>query len=262
MDAEPNVYRGQSGYKNFAKVEMHQVGDNKITGTKGPIRAPAFLRSSCRFDYQPDICKDYKETGVCGYGDQCKFLHDRGDYKSGWQLEKEWDAVQAKKKKILEESVASFVGEDGKEVDLAGAEEEENFEIDDSESLPFACHICRGDFVKPIMTVCNHYFCGACAMDHHRKTPKCAICDKQTFGIFNRAHKLIKKLESTGKLKKELTGVQRRVFVGGFTAENAAESSAANEALKLKNCEDEGGEIGEEKSSLNPVPLNGEEVKG
>ena len=39
---------------------------------------------------QPDICKDYKETGFCGYGDSCKFLHDRGDYKSGWQLEREW----------------------------------------------------------------------------------------------------------------------------------------------------------------------------
>jgi len=40
-----------------------------------------------RFDYQPDICKDYKETGFCSYGDSCKFMHDRGDYKSGWELE-------------------------------------------------------------------------------------------------------------------------------------------------------------------------------
>lgn len=39
------------------------------------------------FDYQPDICKDYKETGFCSYGDSCKFMHDRGDYKSGWELE-------------------------------------------------------------------------------------------------------------------------------------------------------------------------------
>lgn len=54
----------------------------------GPIRAPTFLRATSRFDYQPDICKDYKETGFCGYGDNCKFLHDRGDYKSGWEMEK------------------------------------------------------------------------------------------------------------------------------------------------------------------------------
>ena len=35
---------------------------------KGPIRAPAHLRATVRWDYQPDICKDYKETGFCGFG--------------------------------------------------------------------------------------------------------------------------------------------------------------------------------------------------
>lgn len=46
------------------------------------------MRVSARFDYQPDICKDYKETGFCSYGDSCKFMHDRGDYKSGWELDR------------------------------------------------------------------------------------------------------------------------------------------------------------------------------
>lgn len=32
----------------------------------GPQKAPSNIRSSVRFDYQPDICKDYKETGFCG----------------------------------------------------------------------------------------------------------------------------------------------------------------------------------------------------
>lgn len=35
---------------------------------KGPIRAPSNLRATVRWDYQPDICKDYKETGFCGFG--------------------------------------------------------------------------------------------------------------------------------------------------------------------------------------------------
>lgn len=26
--------------------------------------------------------------------DACKFMHDRGDYKTGWQLEREWDEQQ------------------------------------------------------------------------------------------------------------------------------------------------------------------------
>lgn len=49
--------------------------------------------ASSRFDYQPDLCKDWKETGYCGFGDSCKFMHDRGDYKAGWELERDW-AVQ------------------------------------------------------------------------------------------------------------------------------------------------------------------------
>ena len=30
-------------------------------------------------------------VGFCGFGDSCKFLHDRSDYKHGWQLEREWN---------------------------------------------------------------------------------------------------------------------------------------------------------------------------
>ncbi|KAJ0791280.1 putative transcription factor C3H family [Helianthus annuus] len=40
------------------------------------------LRASARLDYQPNICKDYKETGYFGHGYSCKFMHDFGDYKS------------------------------------------------------------------------------------------------------------------------------------------------------------------------------------
>lgn len=41
---------------------------------KGPIRAPEHLRATVRWDYQPDICKDYKETGFCGFGGECPVL--------------------------------------------------------------------------------------------------------------------------------------------------------------------------------------------
>ncbi len=60
----------------------------KGTGSHGPLRGNAYVRVSARFDYQPDVCKDYKETGYCSYGDACKFMHDRGDYKSGWELDR------------------------------------------------------------------------------------------------------------------------------------------------------------------------------
>ena len=45
------------------------------------------------------------------------------------------------------------------------------------------------------MTICGHYFCGQCALDGTKSTGnKCPICNKQTFGVFNRAHKLLKKI--------------------------------------------------------------------
>uniref|UniRef100_A0A1I7XSW5 RING-type domain-containing protein n=1 Tax=Heterorhabditis bacteriophora TaxID=37862 RepID=A0A1I7XSW5_HETBA len=32
------------------------------------MRAPQFLRQTVRWDFAPDICKDYKETGFCTFG--------------------------------------------------------------------------------------------------------------------------------------------------------------------------------------------------
>jgi RING finger protein 113A len=49
------------------------------------------VRMTCRFDYNPSLCKDYHDTGYCSYGDSCIYLHDRGDYKSGWEMEKDWE---------------------------------------------------------------------------------------------------------------------------------------------------------------------------
>lgn len=88
--ADDGKYKGMGSYIDFRQGFRREtnVSAGKATGTHGPLRGSAYMRVSARFDYQPDICKDYKETGFCSYGDSCKFLHDRGDYKSGWEIEK------------------------------------------------------------------------------------------------------------------------------------------------------------------------------
>ncbi|CAF1327418.1 unnamed protein product [Rotaria sordida] len=90
---DDKIYRGINNYQQFYEKKDTVQGNasSGLVRNKGPIRAPAHLRVSIRWDYQPDICKDYKETGYCGFGDSCKFLHDRSDYKYGWQLEEEWN---------------------------------------------------------------------------------------------------------------------------------------------------------------------------
>ena len=85
-----STYKGMNNYVDYTKGfrREHTIASEKGTGMHGPLRANVNVRSTVRFDYQPDICKDYKETGYCGYGDSCKFVHDRSDYKSGWELER------------------------------------------------------------------------------------------------------------------------------------------------------------------------------
>ena len=84
------TYKGMNSYVDYTKGfrREHTIASEKGSGVHGPLRANVHIRSSVRFDYQPDICKDYKETGFCGYGDACKFVHDRSDYKSGWELDR------------------------------------------------------------------------------------------------------------------------------------------------------------------------------
>lgn len=52
---------------------------------------------------------------------------------------------------------------------------------------------------------CKHYFCEACALKHYRKSQRCFVCGKQTFGVFNPAKNLIErlKLEEEAKTFKE-----------------------------------------------------------
>jgi len=152
---DEKLYKGIHGYTDYkAGFRREQtVSAEKAGGAHGPLRASAHIRVSARFDYQPDICKDYKETGYCGYGDACKFMHDRGDYKSGWQLEKEWEEAEKARKRNL------ALGGDDMEEEGAGESDE-----DDDDSLPFACFICRQPFVDPVVTRCKHYFCEHCAV--------------------------------------------------------------------------------------------------
>ncbi|XP_022088437.1 RING finger protein 113A-like, partial [Acanthaster planci] len=172
---DDKIYRGINNYHTYIEKKDTALG-NAASGhvRKGPMRAPANLRATTRWDYAPDICKDYKETGFCGFGDSCKFMHDRSDYKFGWQLEREWEE-----------------GKFDKEEDFS------KYEIDSDEDgdLPFKCFICRQSFEKPVVTKCKHYFCEKCALKHYKKSRRCFVCSAQTNGIFNVARDLIAKLE-------------------------------------------------------------------
>ena len=65
--ADDKIYRGLNNYTTYIK-KRDTVQGNAGSNNVGPMRAPTNIRSTVRWDYQPDICKDYKETGFCGFG--------------------------------------------------------------------------------------------------------------------------------------------------------------------------------------------------
>ncbi|EKM54732.1 uncharacterized protein PHACADRAFT_258765, partial [Phanerochaete carnosa HHB-10118-sp] len=166
---DDGLYRGQKAYqkhvqKNKEVPKAMRVGPQRASGST--------IRTVTIVDYQPDVCKDYKETGYCGFGDTCKFLHDRGTYLAGWQLDK-------------------LAADPQRQVD------DESDDDSSDEDIPFACLICRKPFTDPVVTRCGHFFDSACAIKRFAKTPKCAACGAPTGGIFNRADKVIEKMKKT-----------------------------------------------------------------
>ena len=136
-------------------------------------------------DFAPDVCKDYKQTGFCGFGDSCKFLHAREDYKQGWELDREWDVLGKERKRGgTRISKSADNGDEAEEADEAMLE-----------NIPFACIICREAYKNPIVTKCGHYFCEKCALNRYRKKPDCAACGAGTGGVFNGAKGLKRLLE-------------------------------------------------------------------
>jgi RING finger protein 113A len=186
---DANVYLGQNAGVIYAEKSEKDINKYKVTGSLGPMRAPTNLRVNCRFDYAPGICKDYKETGYCGFGDGCVFMHDRGDYKTGWELEEEWKREQQQKQRLIRE------GKYKEESD----EEEYSSECE----VPMLCAICDEDFVNPVVTKCQHYFCERCAISHYGKSSTCFVCKKSTQGIFNNCETLINKIKDKRKQRKD-----------------------------------------------------------
>jgi RING finger protein 113A len=174
-------YKGAASYGNFIKKNT-DVPDRKF----GPMKAATNIRTITITDFAPDVCKDYKQTGFCGFGDSCKFLHAREDYKQGWALDRDWEQ-QTNGKKQGGTVISSANKGQAKDVDDADAEL--------LEKIPFACIICKKPYTTPIITKCGHYFCESCALHRYRKKPDCAVCGAGTNGVFNVAKDLRKLLD-------------------------------------------------------------------
>ncbi|CAI6334480.1 unnamed protein product [Periconia digitata] len=160
----------------------------------GPKR-PSNVRVITLIDYTPDTCKDYRLTGFCGFGDNCKFAHIREDAAAGWKLDKEWELSGNGKKASSGGTIVASANRDSN----TGEKDEDGIDIAELEKIPFACTICEKPYKNPIMTKCGHYFCEACALKRYRKDPTCKNCGANTFGTFNAAKNVQKLLDRKKK---------------------------------------------------------------
>jgi RING finger protein 113A len=177
---DTKYYRGSNANVIYLEKSEKDISRYKVTGSLGPMRAPSNIRVTCRFDYAQGICKDYKETGRCGFGDGCVFMHDRGDYKTGWELEEEWKKEQLEKEKLIREGKYSEIKSD-----------DEEYMMEKENDISLMCKICEEEFKSPVVTECNHYFCEICALRNYERNKNCFICKKKTNGIFNIANDFI-----------------------------------------------------------------------
>ncbi|KAF4450668.1 pre-mRNA splicing factor cwc24 [Fusarium albosuccineum] len=197
-DASPTVFR--------ANREMPLSNTNDATkrkdwydqpAKKGPARAASNVRITTTTDFAPDVCKDYKKTGWCGFGDSCVFVHDRSDMKQGWQLDREWE-IHSKQRKDA-----------GSTVEVDARNDKDKTHLDDEtmlNNIPFLCIICEEPYKQPVVTQCGHYFCEACALRRYRKDPTCKNCGAATMGVFNAASRLEKLLHRKRDREEKVDG--------------------------------------------------------
>ena len=207
------TYKGQAAYTSF----IQKNPDHQKPKTVGPVKGSSNVRTITVTDFAPDVCKDYKQTGFCGFADSCKFLHAREDYKQGWELDRDWEKVGGK---------AKIDGQRGKSTQIT--EDMDSDEEDAAlENIPFACVICKESYKFPIVTKCGHYFCEACALKRYKKNPTCAVCGAGTGGVFNGAKQLKRLLER----KRERARKRREMAIADGEEVDDEEDEEGNEEV-------------------------------
>ncbi|PFH35118.1 zinc finger (CCCH type) motif-containing protein [Besnoitia besnoiti] len=255
-ELEAGIYRGQGAHRVYVKRREGALSHAKTTGLYGPVRGTNNVRMTMYVDYNPEICKDYKETGYCGFGNTCKFLHDRTDYKGGWQIEREWQQLQKRKQASAQLCSVSFRSQLPEKLrriaeGLASSDDdtdknsESSDASEDEEGLPFACLKCRQKWTEemnPVVTRCGHYFCETCAYSHYSTSIKCYQCGKETQGIFNAAFDLLKKVKNieADRARKAQRRKQRR----GDHAEASDDDAQSEDDGKTSQSDTEGADDG------------------
>ena len=84
-----NIYRGENNYANHKLTTDDLENAEEVYKKRhstGPSRGNNNVKNTCRFDFDKSLCKDWHDSGYCVFGNSCLYLHDRSNYKTGWEL--------------------------------------------------------------------------------------------------------------------------------------------------------------------------------
>lgn len=180
---------------DIQKMRDKNEKSSKFFANIGPVRSLNTIKHTNTIDYNPSRCKDFFEAGYCVFGNSCIFVHDRNDYKFGWEEERDWDKKQ--KRKLERRQRRLEAAEAGREDEISMSTDDE--EIDTNEEpakyghIDSKCLICGGQYVNPTLLDCKHIFCGGCAQSQYLSKGKCFKCGKKNQGIFNSGVKILEK---------------------------------------------------------------------
>ena len=211
-----NSTTGKIENQNMVQVnDPQKIKKSQISSKFGPVRQMRNIQHSNGIDYNKSRCKDYFESGYCAFGNSCIFIHDRSDYKSGYDLDLEWD--EKNKKKDERRKIRSKKEQNREELEPEDLSSEDEGLEDYEDELVYKeideqCLICGLDYKMPSLLPCGHIFCDKCAVEHYQSAKTCFKCKKVTGGIFNDGSKLLKKAREEREKFKNRIKVKKSRF--------------------------------------------------
>ena len=161
-----------NSYANYTLSE--EIATNsKYKGNFGPLRAPTNIRVTSRMDHNPELCKDWFDAGYCVFGNSCIYIHDRYDYKTGWEMDRDFEKQERERWRRINDPTYQERPE--------YEEKLEKFKVDEQ------CKMCNANYTNPKTLSCGHIFCEQCANKLHDGKGKCLVCKKVLTGVMNNA---------------------------------------------------------------------------